>query len=245
MALITCTIGSKSLGKETQFVAILPENAPMPLRTVYLLHGLSDNETTWLRRSVVELYAAEYGVAIIMPDGERSFYTDMVSGGNFFTYIADELVETTRKLFPLSHRREDTFIAGLSMGGYGAMKIALQRPETFAAAATFSGCVDIAGRMNSREIPLKEFAAIWGENAVLENTKEDLFWLAKNLQGETIKPRIYQECGTEDFLYADNVRFRDFLQTLDFDFHYEERPGEHNWPFWNVALPKALAFFLQ
>lgn len=239
-----CTFAPQALHKQTRFVVLLPENCEPPFRTLYLLHGLSDNEDMWLRRSLVELYADQRKLAVVMPDGERSFYTNMVSGGQYFTYIADELVAVTRKMFPLSDKREDTFIAGLSMGGYGALKIALQRPEVFAAAASFSGAVDIATRMETREISLPEYAAIWGEGAPLRGTEHDLFVLAEKLNDAPQKPRIYQECGTEDFLYEDNCRFRDWMRTLKFDFHYEERPGKHEWPFWNVCLPKAMDFFL-
>lgn len=244
MAVLTCTIKPKALQKETRFLAILPNEIDAPLRTLYLLHGLSDNETNWLRRTQVEEYALARNLAVIMPDGERSFYTDMYSGGKFYTYIAHELLDYTRKIFPLSTRRADTFIAGLSMGGYGALKIALRRPEIFAAAASFSGAVDLAARMDVRAENMPEFTAIWGPDAQIAGTDEDLFALTARLKGAAVKPRIYQECGTEDFLYADNLRFRDHMQTLDFDYHYEDRPGIHNWPFWNVCLPKAMDFFL-
>ena len=245
MIVTTCTFCPKALGKQTRFIILLPESCEPPFRTLYLLHGLSDNEEMWLRRSMVELYAEKRGLAVVMPDGERSFYTNMVSGGQFFTYIADELVAVTRKMFPLSTKRADTFIAGLSMGGYGALKIALQRPDVFAAAASFSGAVDIAASMQRRTIPLPEFAAIWGPNATLAGSDDDLFTLAERVNALAQKPRIYQECGTEDFLYEDNVRFRDKMRALQFDYHYEERSGAHEWPFWNVCLLKAMDFFLN
>ena len=108
---------------------------------LYLLHGLSDDETIWMRRTSIERYAAQYGLAVVMPNGARSYYADMLRGGKYWTYLSEELPKVMQSFFRISDRREDTFAAGLSMGGYGAMKLALHCPERFAAAASLSGAL--------------------------------------------------------------------------------------------------------
>ena len=110
---------------------------------LYLLHGLSDDDTIWLRRTSIERYAAPLGLAVVMPQVARSFYTDEAHGNRYWTFLSEELPQLARSFFHLSDRREDTFVAGLSMGGYGALKWALHRPGRFAAAASLSGALDL------------------------------------------------------------------------------------------------------
>ena len=110
---------------------------------LYLLHGLSDDHTAWVRYTSIERYADAYGLAVVMPQVHRSFYTDQAHGGAFWTFLAEELPELVQRFFVVSARREDTFVAGLSMGGYGALRWALRRPGRFAAAASLSGALDV------------------------------------------------------------------------------------------------------
>ena len=112
---------------------------------LYLLHGLSDDDTIWLRRTSIERYVAPLGLAVVMPQVHRSFYTDEAHGNRYWTFLSEELPELVHHFFRLSRRREDTFVAGLSMGGYGALKWALREPERFAAAASMSAAADVAG----------------------------------------------------------------------------------------------------
>ena len=124
MALMDIGFFSESLGMAVHCMALLPharEGETLPKRqTLYLLHGYGDSYTSWIRKTNLERYAAHHNLAVIMPDAQKSAYTDMTHGGKFFTYIADELPGKMRAFLPLSERREDTFIAGFSMGGYGA-----------------------------------------------------------------------------------------------------------------------------
>ncbi len=117
--------------------------------TLYLLHGLSDDDSIWLRRTSIERYVADLGIAVVMPQVHRSFYTDMAEGGRYWTFISEELPTLARSFFPLSHQREDNFVAGLSMGGYGAFKLALRKPEQYAAAASLSGALDMVAHLNN------------------------------------------------------------------------------------------------
>ena len=125
-------------------LASLNEDNPQSFRVLYLLHGHSDDNTAWMRFSSIESYVEGLNLAVIMPDGQNSFYTDMAHGGKFFTFMTEEVPAVAKSIFPLSSKREDTFIAGPSMGGYGAYKLAFSRPEQYAAAASLSGALDIA-----------------------------------------------------------------------------------------------------
>ena len=164
MALLNCDVFSDVLGLSTSLTVILPQatttqigmtgnarDADPPL--LYLLHGLSDDHTIWLRRTSIERYVAPLGLAVVMPQVHRSFYTDEVYGNRYWTFLSEELPELVHGFFRLSRRRADTFVAGLSMGGYGAMKWALRCPERFAAVASLSGAVDIASRQQDQQDP--------------------------------------------------------------------------------------------
>ena len=244
MAFFNCYFKSDVLGQDVCFNAVIPEKVEDNIKTLYLLHGLSGNHTAWSRRSSVERYAMNAGIALIMPNVDRSFYTDMKYGRNFYTYVSKELVDYTRKIFRLSKKREDTFIAGFSMGGYGAFKIALRNSDTFSAAASLSGVLDISAHADP-ELEWKSDAFLaFGEKDTLEGTEESVITLIKNFKGEN-KPRIYQACGTEDFLYEDNKTFRETIQGKGFDYVYEEGPGSHEWSFWDKYIERAIKFFVN
>lgn len=253
MALIHCDFFSEVLGISTSMCVILPQNTRSQIGmagsekkekypTLYLLHGLSDDHTIWQRRTSIERYVADLGLAVVMPAAGRSFYTDMKHGYKYFTFISEELPEIARQFFPLSEKREDTFAAGLSMGGYGAFKLALSCPDKYAAAASLSGAVDMGARFNSNEVlDTTEFENIFGDLNSFDGSKNDLYALAKKvLASGSPKPKLYQCCGTEDFLYEDNKRFKKFIEGTDFDYTYEEGPGVHEWAYWDAEIQKVL-----
>ena len=150
MALIELKFFSQSLGMQTEAYVVIPQKSTKgeigikgkskdkEYKCLYLLHGLSDDHSIWLRRTSIERYAADYGACIVMPCGARSFYTDMKYGMKYFSYITEELPSIVSEFLKVSNKREDTYIAGLSMGGYGALKAALKKPEVFCAAAGLS-----------------------------------------------------------------------------------------------------------
>lgn len=218
-------------------------------RTLYLLHGHSDDHTAWQRWTSIERYAEAYNLAVVMPAANLSFYTDMVHGKDYSKFIGEEVPAVARELFSLSDKREDNFIAGLSMGGYGAFKLALTNPERYAAAASLSGAMDIRELVKAHNDPmnkiwLQEMRSIFGDLSKVSGSRHDLFALAKKVSKLSVKPRLHQCCGTEDFLYADNVRFRDAVSKLPLDLTYEEGPGEHNWIFWDAMIQRVLAWML-
>lgn len=244
MAFLTCDYKSEILGQDVAFNAVLPISEA-PARTLYLLHGLSDDHTNWMRNTSIERYANNYGIAVIMPNAARSFYTDMANGRNYYTFIAQELIQTVHKLFHLSDRREDRFIAGLSMGGYGAYRIALKNPDKFCAAGSLSGALD-SSRMVRSEDWARDRHLILGDVTDITGTDLDLQFLVNEIiRTGAPKPRLYQACGTEDFLYHDNITFREFIQGKGFAHVYEEGPGAHTWDFWDTYIQKAIAFLVS
>jgi putative tributyrin esterase len=253
LALINCDFFSEVLGFSTSMCVILPQNTRSQIGmegsvkkekypTLYLLHGLSDDHTIWQRRTSIERYVSDMGLAVVMPNVGRSFYTDMKHGYKYFTFISEELPEIAKQFFPLSDKREDNFAAGLSMGGYGAFKLALRCPDKYAAAASLSGAVDMASRVKSNEIQdTTELENIFGDLNSIKNSENDLFYLAKNVSAANRpKPKLYQYCGTEDFLYEDNIKLKNFIEKTNLDYTYEESPGVHEWKYWDDQIQKVL-----
>ena len=219
-------------------------------RTLYLLHGHSDDHTAWQRWTSIERYVEGLNLVVVMPAVHLSFYTDMVYGGRYLQFISEEVPAVLRDLFSLSPRREDNFVAGLSMGGYGALKLALTYPDRYAAAASLSGAVDIREVVNAHgdrndKAWLADMRNVFGDLSKVPGSKHDLFTLARKVSRGKTKPRLYQCCGTEDHLYADNLRFRDFAQKLPLDLTYEEGPGGHDWDYWDKMIQHALAWMFS
>ena len=248
MALIHCDFFSQVLKLSTSMCVALPEVNTAPAKrmklhpTLYLLHGLSDDHTIWQRRTSIERYAADYNLAVVMPTVHRGFYTDMAQGPRYWTFISEEVPYVAQTLFRLSAKREDNFVAGLSMGGYGAFKLALRCPEQYAAAASLSGAVDIAGRCMLWSAEYRaEMERIFGPIDQLAGSKNDLMALAKTFaRKKTPRPLLYQCCGTEDTLYESNIRFRDHARSLRIDLTYEEGPGQHEWVYWDKMIQRVL-----
>ena len=241
MAFIQCDFFSEVLGFSCSMNVILPQQTykRKDIPTLYLLHGLSDDHTIWMRRTSIERYVASMGLAVVMPAVHRSFYTDMAAGYRYWTFISEELPAIARSFFPLSDKREDNFAAGLSMGGYGAFKLVLSCPDQFAAGASLSGALDVANLASIFEN--KEFENIFGDLSKIAGSKNDLFHLAESTaKSDGPRPKLYQCVGTEDFLYEDNIRFRDYIQKLGYDYTYEEGPGNHSWDYWDKMIQRVL-----
>src|SRR5579859_2809890 len=241
MALVRCDFPSETLALDTSMTVLLPDEPvpPTGLPTLYLLHGLSDDHTAWVRRTAIERYVEPYGLAVVMPAVHRSFYTVEVRGGRFWTFLSEELPALAGRYFRLSERREDTFVAGLSMGGYGAVKWALRQPERFAAAASMSGALDVATRYESpRDIDTEWIGRVFGDHAVA-GTDDDLFAL---IDRTGAPPPLYLACGTEDFLYPDNVRFRDAYTAKGLPLTVDFGPGDHVWEYWDRTVRDVLAW---
>ena len=250
MALVHCHFFSQVLGQMCAMRVLLPEPGPagddtgesVRYPTLYLLHGLSDDHTVWLRRTSLERYLEGRRLAVVLPAAGRSFYTDALRGQRYWSFVSEELPRLARHLFPLSARREENFAAGLSMGGYGAFKLALAQPERFAAAASLSGALDVARLVEEEQAGgTSELQDIFGPAEGLAHSPDNLFHLAAQLvRRPGPRPALYQWCGTGDFLHADNVRFRDRAAALGLALTSEEGPGGHDWACWDAQIRRVL-----
>jgi S-formylglutathione hydrolase FrmB len=244
---------SDALSLSTSMTVLLPQRTTTqigmtgrttdgPPPVLYLLHGLSDDDTIWLRRTSIERYVAPLGLAVVMPQVHRSFYTDEHYGGAYWTFLSEELPRLVHDWFRTSDRREDTFVAGLSMGGYGALKWALRQPDRFAAAAALSGAVDVTGLRTQRVRPEdpRLFDRVFGDDGPA-GTPEDLRWLLQRADAATV-PALYVCCGTEDALIDDNRAFVDEANAASIPVTSDFGPGQHDWAYWDATIQDVLAW---
>jgi putative tributyrin esterase len=253
MAVLRCDFFSDALSLSTSMTVILPQpttgqvgmtgrsgGAPPPV--LYLLHGMSDDSTTWLRRTSIERYVAPLGLAVVMPQVHRSYYTDEVYGGRYWTFLTEELPALVSRFFRVSDRREETFVAGLSMGGYGAFKWALREPHRFAAAASLSGALDVAGASTGRFRPEdpRMFDRLFDGEPVA-GSANDLMALLRRAKPAEL-PALGLWCGTEDGLLPANQRFLTLAETTGVELDVTLGPGEHEWGYWDAVIQQVLAW---
>jgi len=247
MALITCDFFSDVLEVGTSMTVVLPQPteeqigvAPAARRTdfpvLYLLHGLSDDHTAWTRYTSIERYAAAAGLAVIMPAVHRSFYADEAHGHRYWTFVSEELPQVVRSFFRVTADPAETYVAGLSMGGYGALKLGLTHPDRFGAVASLSGAVDIR-QLATRPERSEVFRRVF-DNRISDS--DDIFALLEAAD-PTVVPPLYLSCGTEEERLmppnrrlAERARERGIAVTTDF------RPGVHEWGLWDAVIPEVI-----
>ncbi len=267
MAVIRMNLLSKSLGHQTNITVILPTmtygemvegetvyQPGMRYQLLYLLHGSHGDETDYLHFTNIVRYADEAKLAVVMPAADNSEYADYLQGPRYFTWITEELPLVMRTLFPVSDRREDTFIAGLSMGANGAMKIAATYPARFAAALMMSGSarsgegIEESARRRMALLPaMPDISDFYGDLSQFSGSPFDAYaQIKRHQQGGTPLPRMFFTCGSEDELALPGCRKAvDFLTELGCDVFYEEVPGyRHEWDFWDLSLRKAISGWL-
>lgn len=252
---------AQTIMQHANFAFVLPNDVEMaevkdprhydrPTKSLILLHGLTGTDTDWLFGGVAQEMAIQYNLAVFMPTAGNFFYLDRgYPGGNWGSYVGEELPDYIRQVFGYCDKREDTLIGGLSMGGYGTIHTALNYPERFCAAIALSSALRIhaiASGMQDGVMPPAMFRDVFGDPDTLLNSDKDPEWQYKKLKagGKDI-PSIYMAIGTEDSLYAPNQEFRKFLEEQQADFRYEDGPGGHNWTFWNEYLDRGLAWVLR
>lgn len=247
MALINIRIRSKIMVLSTSMTVIMPERREYkkPLKVLWLFHGFSDDDSAWTRRTSIERYVEDKDLCVVMPAADHSFYTDMVYGNNYFTYISDELPKYLSSMLNISTKKQDNFVAGLSMGGYGAFKLALNQPERFAAAASFSGVLDLADFYKSSkqydDIFLQHSKMIFGSEEEFEGSRNDLIHMAQINKENKDMPKLYMCCGKQDFLYPMNITYHNHLTELGIPVTYEEDDGfEHTWDYWDIKIQKVI-----
>jgi len=239
MALCDIHWFSSVLDKMVGTLVVLPDKGEGPFPTFYLLHGLSDDYTSWHRRTRIEWYVRDLPLIVVMPDAYRGFYTDNAHGPDYARYFAEELVGMVERNFPARAARSARCIGGLSMGGYGALRLALGFPHLFASANSHSGAVLHGSRPPQGPIA-QEMKRVFGARPM--GSEHDLLELAERCKGAGKVPRLRIDCGHEDELLDDNRAFHERLLELDVHHEYEEFPGGHNWDYWDYHVNLALMF---
>ncbi len=260
MAFLQVNLLSKALMRTVPVNVILPVDkmtppgSPVredkPYKTLYLLHGILGNYTDWVNGTRIQRFAEENDLAVVMPSGDNAFYVDQpASNNNYGEFVGHELVELTRKMFPLSHEREDTFIGGLSMGGYGALRNGLKYHDTFGYIVSLSAALVFDG-IEKRTDDASFFAArrdyaesCFGRLEEFAESDKNPEYLVRKLKKEGVKmPAIYMACGDADSLLGANQTFADFLKDEGVDVTFEVGPGNHEWDFWDTYIRKAISW---
>lgn len=241
MGLLDVRIMSEVLGVSTSTNIIIPEKRQHgeKLPVLWLLHGMTDDHGSWLRYSNIERYVREKQLCVIMPAVNLSYYCDMRYGYNYLTYITEELPDVFSQMFNLSRKREDNYVAGLSMGGYGAFKAALSYPDNYCMAASLSGNLDVESMIDEYDSRMVEL--IFGSKREFIGSKNDLKHLIKLRNKEGNVPKLYMCCGTADYLYQSNQNYLEHLKNIDVPVTYEEEEGyAHTWDYWDIKIQRAI-----
>lgn len=264
MAYYQSTYFAQSLQRQTTFAACLPNDVPeeiqeknhyykRTMKTLYLLHGYSGYYGDWVQHSKITDISLKYNLAVIMPDGDNSFYLNWGGSGlNYEQFVGEDLIDYTRKAFSLSPKKEDTYIGGLSMGGYGAIHTALAHPEIFGKAFGLSSALltdavkDMKPGQKDAVADYAYYKKVFGNLESIKGSHADPKKLVeKNLEAGVAIPPLYMACGTEDFLLEHNRKFRDYLRQHEIDVMYKEDKGTHDWDFWNANIEEAVQWLLE
>ncbi|MBE5996200.1 MAG: hypothetical protein E7240_02450 [Lachnospiraceae bacterium] len=265
MALATLNVYSRALNMDTTMLLILPEQrmqwaSPIgdhKFKVLYLLHGHCGDHTSWLKDSRIEWYLRGTDTVGVFPFGDRAFYVDGVLSHRYQTFLAEELPIILHNYFPLTDKPEETFIGGLSMGGYGSLNIAMNYPENYGGVIALSSLIDPFEKMDPDFVKErggpelgdpdgeKNHEAIFGNADNFYGSKYDLYECMKKLNEKSgPKPKFLMLCGDNDFLVLQNRKFAETAKALPgIDLTYEESPGIHNWDFWDPAVVRGLQYF--
>lgn len=220
------------------------------LKTLYLLHGACQDHTSWMRGSKIEEYATKHNLAVVMPMAYNTCYTNMVYGMEYYSYLSEELPAAMEAMFPLSDKKEDRFVAGLSMGGRGAFLWAMKRPDFFAGSASLSGSLNLNilfEQMKMNESGIRRYTSVFGDLSKLKDSEHDIYWLAKKLvESGAEMPRFLIGCGTEDIRYETQHKpFIEYAQQIGLPLESMEGPGDHEFKYWDPAVKQAIEWFLK
>jgi putative tributyrin esterase len=242
MAFIQAHFDSPVLKKKVALWALTPDqgHGRGPFPVLYLLHGLSDDHTMWMRRTSLERYVEGLPLVVVMPDGFRSFYTDNHAGPAYGRYMIEDVLGFAERTLPIKATRANRCISGLSMGGYGAIRLALAHPELFVSASSHSGAL-MNFRSKTAKEDLRRFPAVFGPKP--KNSAHDVFFLSEACKAKRgPKPKLRLDTGSEDHLAERSRAFSAHLTAIGYAHEYEEFPGGHNWEYWDTHVRDALRF---
>lgn len=260
MSIFTMCIFPESINRQTHVTMYLPvfdhndkTNEPdQRFQTLWLLHGGGANHNDYFRKTSVERYAARHKLAVVCPDVGNSFYSDLPgykTGERYYTYVSEELPELLRRYFPLSDKREDNFVVGYSMGGFGAAKVAFNSPDKYAAVGIMScgpiSPLQLAGVENFDELdenPHNHLDLLFeGGLRGIPKSKNDIWYvLEQAVKNNVDLPKIFNCCGTEDIAWPAYTKFKEFAKSIGLEVEFGEGPGEHDWDFWDEWLEKII-----
>lgn len=268
MSIFQYTFESECLNNNTQITVILPDKprgitptefygSDRKYKVLWLLHGTFGDHTDWVRKTNIELYAAEKNLVVVMPSALNSNYSnwnDSMLGYRMFDFLTEELMPLVYGWFPVSDKREDNFIAGLSMGGRGTIKFAVNHPEKFAAAAVLSaipmdmsdmGPENTCPMLNTNNERMHATLRNAGGLEAFQNSNENVWSIIDRLATTGTLPRLMFACGQEDvMLYDFYKKFQAHAGEIGLQAHWFEQPGyKHEWRFWDLAIQEALTFF--
>jgi S-formylglutathione hydrolase FrmB len=241
---------SESLNRDMHYRILLPrgyQTGEKRFATLYLLHGLYGDYLNWDTRTKLEQYAEPLPLIIVMPDAGNSWYTNSatVPGDRFEDYIVKDLIPEIDSHYRTVRSRHARAIAGLSMGGYGAIKFALKYPEMFAFAGSLSGALDAPRDLDTRVLEFREnLLAVFGPIGHANRSANDLFLLLDQVEPASL-PYLYVECGTEDDFLAINRDFVSSLPRRKIGYEYHETPGGHSWEYWDRSAQNLLRSSLK
>ena len=253
MAKLNIDLFLKSLNRQGSFEMILPNDMPnesgRPITTIFHLHGYTGKAESWVPQELIQ----KYNIAVVSPNGENGFYLDGLSTGhNYATLVGEELVDYVRRTFGLAKTPEETYIMGISMGGFGALRTGLAYPDVFGKAAGMSAALIVHGIAHMKEgedngmANYAYYHECFGDLETVEESRANPETLVKELKAAGKKiPDIYMCCGTEDFLIEPNRQFHQFLTEQSVQHEYHESPGVHDGVFWTEYAPKVVDWFFQ
>jgi len=249
---LTYQLDSRLMNRKMPYRVVTPvayyekENSGRRFPVVYLLHGLTGHFDNWTARTRVVDYSASMDVIIVTPEGEDGWYTDNLTKENekYETYIIKELIPEIDKKFRTIDRRDHRAIAGLSMGGFGAIKFGLKYPDMFILAGSFSGALG-AANITEKQFPGaigKTINTIFGPFGGEVRKANDPFDIVRRATPDKVKafPFLYLDCGTEDFLFENNREFVALLLEKKVPHEYRQLPGAHDWKYWDKQVGEFL-----
>lgn len=241
MAFATINYHSRSLQKASSFNIVFPDDPDMrrPWAAFYLLHGLSDDHTIWMRRTSIERYVAGWPLVVVMPDGGRGWYTNAVAGLAYEDDLVKDVMGLVENTFPVKAERSGRAIGGLSMGGFGAIKVGLKHAETFASVNSHSGALGVLVDAKLQQELNPEFEWVFGKSPA--GGAEDPSALLERMDHGRV-PALLIDCGTDDFLLEQNRAFRRRLESLHIPHEYHEYQGGHDWSYWDQQVQAAITF---
>lgn len=252
---LTCEFPSRCLKENAQVTILLPKHRPSPLlaetavvfsplRTLYLLHGALESPETWLWNSGITQLVDEWNLAVVLPNGHNSFYLDEPDGPAYFSFITQELPEYLEQILPLSAQREDRFIGGLSMGGYGAVFAALMCPERFGRVFSMSGALDVAKASGFVKVAFGNAPWFLRDRKTLENGPYDLMHLLAGINPQAIPPMLLT-CGSRDYFLRSCRKFQEMAEEMGIRSTLSVSPGGHDWTYWSEQLPVCIRWLME